>query len=314
VIAVVIASHGRALRLRWLLNALETQAVPFEGVVVHDYDARERARLLDTHPLVVSSAVRLIAIPPGTGSPAGQRNIGWRATRAPLVAFIDDDCRPETDWLRALEAVAYERPGAVLQGATRPDPWERELMAAPHVRTMTITPPTTRLQTCNVLYPRALLERLGGFDEGAVVGEDVDLGLRARAAGAQVAAVPDALVNHAVEAFTLPGIVRQNWKWRHLPWLLARHPEMRRECTWGLFWERRRAWLALALAGALGSRVWRPLAVLALPYLRALLERRGRSLVGRAVAVAEVPGQVAVDVAELGTYAAGSLRYRTPVL
>jgi GT2 family glycosyltransferase len=315
-VGVVIASHGRALRLRWLLNALEEQraAGSFEVVVVHDYEPAERARLLDDHPLVRTGAARLLAIARGSGSPARQRNLGWRAARASLIAFTDDDCRPEPEWLAALVAAAHAHPGAIVQGATRPDPFEQDVMAAPHIRTLTVTPPTSRAQTCNILYPRAVLEALGGFDEHAVVGEDVDLALRARAAGVALAAAPAAVVHHAVEAFTLPGIVRQNWKWRHLPWLLARHPELRRECRLGVFWVPRHGRLALAAAGMAAARAHPALALLGLPYAAEALSRRGPGARAHAVALAELPGQACADAAELATYAIGSARHRTLVL
>jgi len=315
-VSVVVASHGRALRLRWLLNALEEQAGagPFEAVVVHDYGDAERARLLDDHPLVRAGVARLLAIAPGSGSPARQRNLGWRAATAPIVAFTDDDCRPDRGWLAALLAAARAHPGAVVQGATRPDPFERDVLAAPHIRTLTVEPPTTRAQTSNILYPRALLEVLDGFDERAIVGEDVDLGVRARAAGAALLPAPGAVVYHAIEAFTLPGIVRQNWKWRHLPWLLRRHPELRRECDAGVFWVRRHGWLALAVAGLAAGRANGALRLLCLPYLAAALSRRGRGPRAVAVALAELPGQAAVDAAELATYAIGSARHGTLAL
>src|SRR4051794_29031345 len=103
-ISVVVASHARPLRLRWLLNALEAQNLPaerWELVVVHDYDESTAARILDDHPLALAGRLRHQAIAPGTGSPARQRNLGWREARAPLVAFVDDDCRPERGWLGA---------------------------------------------------------------------------------------------------------------------------------------------------------------------------------------------------------------------
>ena len=79
-VAVVVPSHGRALRLSWLLNALEEQTFEdFEVVVVHDYAAAEP---FQRHPLVASGRARLVAIPPGTGSPGRQRNLGWRAAGA----------------------------------------------------------------------------------------------------------------------------------------------------------------------------------------------------------------------------------------
>ena len=65
---------------------------------------------------------------------------------------------------------------------------------------MHIDPVGPYAQTCNILYPRELLERLDGFDESAVAGEDVGLSLRARARGVESSARPDAIVNHAVES------------------------------------------------------------------------------------------------------------------
>jgi len=315
--SVVVASHARPLRLRWLLNALEEQtlgAERWEAVVVHDYDAATAARVVAEHPLARAGRLRHRAIAAGTGSPARQRNLGWREARGALVAFTDDDCRPEPGWLAALVAAAERAPGQVVQGRTRPDPLERDVFAAPHVRTLGVDPPGRFAQTANILYPRDLLERLGGFDEQAVTGEDLDLSLRARAAGARVLGAPDALVNHAVEALTLPGMVRSAYKWRYLAYVLARHPELRRECTLGVFWEPEHLEVLLALAAAIGARRRPGLALLALPWLRREGRRRGTRPVDRLVAAAELPGRAAQELAEVATMAAGSVRFRTLVL
>src|SRR5439155_22792684 len=97
-------------------------------------------------------------------------------------------------------AAAGETPGAVVQGATRPDPEEEVvLVAAPHGRSRRLEPPTPGVEACNAVYPRSLLERLGGFDEALAAG-DRDLGLRARENGAEVVAEPRALVHAAVHA------------------------------------------------------------------------------------------------------------------
>src|SRR5687768_10147356 len=124
-VSVVVASHGRHLRLRWLLNALEEQTLDrarWEVIVVHTYDDRTAARVLDSHPLNEAGVLRQMSVEPGTGSPSKQRNIGWRAARAAVIAFTDDDCRPEADWLERLLAAAEKAPDAVVQGRTRPDP------------------------------------------------------------------------------------------------------------------------------------------------------------------------------------------------
>jgi len=316
-LSVVVASHARPLRLRWLLNALEEQTLPtdsWELIVVHGYDAAAAARFLGDHPLAAAGALREIGPPAGGGVPARQRNVGWRAAAGELVAFTDDDCRPEPDWLERLLAAAERHPAAVVQGATRPDPLEHDVFAAPHVHTLRVDPPGRFAQTCNILYPRALLERLGGLDERAVVGEDIDLSLRAREQGAALRGAPDAVVNHAVEAHVLPAFVRRNLRWRHLAYLVKRHPGLRRDCLLGVFWKAGHLRVALALAGLAGSARRPALAALALPYVLPELGRRGARPVDVAVAVLELPGRAANELAELGAMAAGSVRHRTLLL
>ena len=313
----MVASHGRHLRLRWLLNALEEQTLDrglWDVVVVHDYDPATAERVIDRHPLSEAGTLRQIAIPAGTGSPARQRNLGWRAAAGELIAFTDDDCRPEPEWLERLLAAAREVPGEVVQGTTRPDPLERDVLAAPHVRSIWIDPVGPYAQTCNILYPRELLDRLDGFDERAIAGEDVGLSLRARATGAGIAPAPDAIVNHAVVSHTLPGIVRQNLKWRHLAYLANRHPEMRSEFPLGVFWDSEHLWTTAALVGLVGARWNHALLALAAPYAIRSSRRRGRAPRRRAIALAEMPGQVARQAAEVLGLAAGSLRHRTFLL
>ena len=314
--SVVVPSHGRPLRLRWLLNALEEQtfAESWEVVVVHDYDAPTAARILDDHPLTAGDRLRHIAIAPGAGSPARQRNLGWRAARGRLIAFTDDDCRPEPDWLDRLMASVRDRDADVVQGATRPDPYEHHVLAAPHVRTLLIEPVGPFMQTCNILYPRALLERLGGFDERAISGEDVDLAHRARAAGSHVVGARRAVVHHAIESHTLPGMLRENLKWRHLAYLVKRNPEVRRDLTLGHFWDVDHLAVTVGMAGLAASLRLRPLALLFLPYAVRATRRRGRGPRGTFTALAELPGQTVRQFAEVLGMAAGSVRHRTFLL
>lgn len=314
-ISVVVPSHGRLLRLRWLLNALEEQTLErrrFEVIVVHDYPEHAAMAMLRNHPLAVAGVVRDIGIDPGRASAARQRNIGWRAARARVVAFTDDDCRPEPEWLRALVAAAAQNPGAIVQGATRPDPLEHENFVGPITRSLLIEPPDPRAQTANILYPCEVLERVGGFEEALRVGEDMDLCLRARRSGARYVGADDAIVNHAVEAFTLASWYRVSSKWRHLPLMLKLQPSLRRYNTLGVFWDGRHARTLLAVLG-LAAGVLRPrAAVLAAPYLLFDgVNRRGPGLRPRLGATAELPSRFAADVIEQAIFAAGSVHYRS---
>jgi glycosyltransferase involved in cell wall biosynthesis len=318
-ITVVVPSHSRRLRLRWLLNALEEQTLEprkWEVVVVHDYPAQEARALVDEHPLAAAGVLRSVVIEPGTGSPARQRNLGWRSARTPLVAFTDDDCRPDERWLERLLDAAGRHPNAIVQGATRPDPFEVAVFAGPHVRTIHVDPPGPFGQTCNILYPRDVLERVGGFDERvpAAAGEDTDLALRARASGTSMVGAPEALVYHAIEARDLAGAVRLARKWEHVAFVVREHPEIRRAFGSRVFWRPTHRRLALALAGLIAARRFPPAMGLVLPYVWASLNRRGPSMRRRLVCAVEFPGELVVDIAEMGALVRGSVRYRTLVL
>lgn len=287
-IAVVVPSHDRPLRLRWLLNALEEQTLArhrFEVIVAHDSSGPDTAALLEGHPLAAQGVLRALHFAPGPG-PAAKRNAAWRAAAAPLVAFTDDDCRPPPEWLEGLLDVMAAHPGAIVQGATVPDPDERHLLhAAPGARSQLIEPPTIWAQTCNIGYPRALLERVAGFDERLPVasGEDTDLALRCRAAGAEVVAAPAATTYHAVDAPWLPGRVRATWRWQHLAHLVKRHPELRGSLLLGAFWKRSHVLVVVTVLGfALLHRRSPALALLAaVPWALEARPRYGSGLRGR---------------------------------
>jgi GT2 family glycosyltransferase len=316
-VSVVVASHDREGRLAVLLDALAGQTLPrerWELVVVHTYPPEVAVPLLDEHELAREGVLRQLAVDPASAKPSVQRNAGWRAARGELIAFTDDDCRPEPDWLERLVR-RYEREvGAFVQGATRPDPHDGDLIHRPHVRTLHVEPPGRFTQTCNILYERALLERVGGFDEVAITGEDIDLGIRAREAGTRLVGAPDAVVYHAVEALSLLEKIRSQAKWQHLAYVVKRHPSLREQCAMGVWWKRDHLRALIALA-ALASARRHPWALVGLvPYFQRERYRHGPNKRHQLRSTLEMPGHLVVDLAELGTFAAGSVRYRTILL
>lgn len=312
-ISVVVPSHERPVRLRWLLNALAEQTLArerFEIIVAHD-PGPDTVELLATHPI----DARAIELAPSGA--AEKRNAGWRAARAPVVAFTDDDCRPPPEWLERALAAARRHPGAIVQGATVPDPDELPLeAAAPHTHTQRIVPPNYSAQTCNILYPRELLERLGGFVEGLQSGDDTDLAARARRElGVEYIGAREVLTWHAVEPMSLRATLRGLWRWQDVPASVKRSPELREHMPMWFFWKRTHVWLGPALAGLAMARRRPAAAALALPWLiHTLPQQYGTGPRGRVRALSELPARAAIDVTEVAALAKGSLRHRTFLL
>jgi glycosyltransferase involved in cell wall biosynthesis len=308
---VVVATRDRAECLDRLLGALERQALEpasFEVVVVDDGSRDRTPELLAAR--AGESGFELRAIPgPGGRGPAAARNRGWRAATAELVAFTDDDCEPAPQWLERL--LAASGPGRIVQGLTVPNPSDRP--AGTFRRTKSIDPPTPFFQTCNIAYPRELLERLGGFDERFTgpAGEDADLGWRALEGGAEHRAEPLALVHHAVEGLDTLTYLRQATRGSETAIAYRRHPGLRRAATYRrIFWNRAQARLLLAIAALLLARRMPVAALLATPYVKGLLGR-ARSEAGTPTVALIL---VAYDFLHLGTSLRASMRHRILVL
>jgi GT2 family glycosyltransferase len=308
---VVVPTRDRPAGLAALLDALDRQTLPrrlFEIVVVADGPAANGAAA------PADGRIDRALQHERSLGPATARNTGWRASGGALVAFVDDDCRPEPGWLEAGLRAHEGTPWALVQGRTRPEPDEEHLLRHPRARSIRVDRLGPFFETCNIFYPRELLERVGGFDQTIPTAgaEDTDLALRSLEAGAAAVFAPEALVNHAVHEFTLPGALRFTWRWRTMVRLVKRHPGLRAAFPWhGRIWRETHARLILALLGLALARRRPAFAVWVLPYLT---YRRGWSPRALAETLRELPGELAVDSAELAVLAAASARHRCLLL
>jgi GT2 family glycosyltransferase len=184
-------------------------------------------------------------------------------------------------------------------------------LRSPFSRTQEIRAVGPLYETCNIFYPRDLLERLEGFAEDLFkmpAGEDTDLAWRALARGAAAVYAPDALVHHAVLVDGPVGTLRHALRWRTGMTVYARHPGLRRaHLRRGLFWSPTHEQLVLFAVGVMLRRRSRLLALLLCrPYLTRLLWRRTGPLLA--------PYILLVDLVEIGSVATGAARSRVLVI
>ncbi|MEA2483543.1 MAG: hypothetical protein QOC55_1490 [Thermoleophilaceae bacterium] len=318
-VSIVVPTHNRAGRLRALLASLSQQdGPPFEVIVVDNASS-------DATLEAVADAdeaglhVRAMHLPRPLG-PAVARNRGWRSARGALVVFTDDDVVARPGWLAALAAAHARDREAVVQGRTEPDPRELPRLSA-FARSQSASGPGPWFQTCNIAYPKALLERLAGFDESfwEAAGEDTDLGWRAIEAGARVIYEPSAVNWHAVHEPGAWKLIRSTQKWRLGVRNVARHPGLRAALHHRLFWKPSHERLLLGAAGmAVAARLARSspaagtaaAAAAVTPYLAVQRSQHG-SYAGTAGAL---PAHVALDAAEIFAMLRGSVEARTLVL
>ena len=310
-----MATHNRRERLIAMLDSLRAQTLGrdrFEVIVVDDASSDGTPEELQRQAARGDLDLQVIRREKG-GGPAVARNEGWHAARAALVAFTDDDCVAVPGWLEAGLAAHAEHPQAFLQGPVGPIPSEVERRGAT-ARTVVVESLGPYYQTCNVFYPRALLEELGGFDEQfpAPGGEDTDLAWRALEEDVPAVWVPEAAVHHAVNELGIDGLLRLARRWAPSMEVYVRHPELREQVfNHRVFWKPQHYMLFRALiALALPRRLRSFSLLLAWPYLMYLV-KPGRQDGGGPLSA---PVIALYDVVEMGAVARWALKRRRLIL
>jgi glycogen(starch) synthase len=206
-VSVVISTYNRAAGLRNTLDGLRRQTYDdFEVIVVNGPSTDDTAAVLEAIPDVRSLSCADTHL-------SRSRNIGIAASAGDVVAFIDDDAIPESNWVAGLAAaygddtvggaggLVFDHTGAALQyrysvsdrtGRTRFDcvpPLDRYLGAG--------ADPFLYLQGTNCSFRRDVLAEIGGFDDEIEYNlDEVEVCLQVIDTGRRLVALDGAAVHH----------------------------------------------------------------------------------------------------------------------
>jgi len=154
----------------------------------------------DETPKIVRSFERVNCIRERGRGPGAARNAGWRAAQHPLIWFIDADCVAEPDALTLLLPHMDDATvggvsgsyGIMNEHALLARLIHEEIVA----RHAAMRREVNFLATFNVLYRRAVLEQVGGFDERYAKAQDAELAFRVQEAGSRLRFEPRSRVKH----------------------------------------------------------------------------------------------------------------------
>lgn len=196
--SVIVCTRNGRERIAGCLEALRAlEGVACETIVVDDGSDDGTAEFVaERYPWV-----KLLRLDPGGLSTA--RNAGAAAASREILAFTDDDCEPDREWLLRLGRVFADGRFSAAGGPNLPPPprsWgEAVVCAAPgapsHV--MLDDAEAEHLPGCNLVVTKAAFAGIGGFDPRFhTAGDDVDFCWRLRDAGYRLGFAPGAFVWH----------------------------------------------------------------------------------------------------------------------
>jgi GT2 family glycosyltransferase len=206
-VSVVVCTHNGAATLADCLEGVAALRYPrFETIVVDDGSTDASAEIAATF------GARVISTESQGLSAA--RNTGLAAACGELVAYLDDDARPDPDWLAYL-AAGFAATGHAAIGGPNVAPAGDGAVAAcvanapgGPVHVLVSDTEAEHLPGCNMAFRREALAAAGGFDPRfRTAGDDVDLCWRLRERGETLGFHPAALVWHRRR-----GSVRRFWR------------------------------------------------------------------------------------------------------
>ena len=197
-ISVVIPTYKRPDLLAKCLDALVLQNFKpdeFEVIVVSDGPDEATRDVLKAWHRLNPLNLKYSHLSQKKG-PAAARNYGWLQAEGDLIAFTDDDCLPDTNWLQSFYASWYPGTTIALTGKTivpipdKPSDYERN----------TANLQTADFLTANCCCAKTALELTGGFDEQFSMAwrEDSDLEFKLYQQQIPIRKINDAIVVHPV--------------------------------------------------------------------------------------------------------------------
>jgi GT2 family glycosyltransferase len=181
------------------LAALRYAVDRFEVIVVDDGSAEP----VGTAVALFWNRLNVSVVRQENAGPAAARNRGVEHARGAWLAFTDDDCLPNADWLQTLACRLEKRANCVVGGRTVNALSDNLCSATSQIvvdvvyRYYNVRPEQALFfATNNLAMPQELFHKIGGFDEAFTTSEDRDFCDRCLCSGIQMIYAPECVVYH----------------------------------------------------------------------------------------------------------------------
>ncbi len=244
-VSVIVSTYNRADSLRDAIESLAAQQAgncSYEIIVVDNNSSDQTKRVVATF----NGKVRYLFEPKQGLSYA--RNAGIQQAKGQVIAFTDDDCVADPNWVASLWACFRETRALAVGGkierlwhCERPD-WLTDELLGPLIvqdlgpKRKIWDAKNRHMIGANMAFHRSIFERFGLFKEELgrkgdllIGGEDREIFRRLFESGAPIFYEPKAVIHHKVEEARLTKSYMRQWFWdigktlgHQMPWRWSR--------------------------------------------------------------------------------------------
>jgi GT2 family glycosyltransferase len=220
IVSVVIVSREKIDSLFKTIEGLANQSLPkskFEVIIVDDGSEKQDLSLLAKKFKNRFSSIRVIR-QDKCGLAAG-RNLGVKEAKSKIIAFTDNDCLPEKNWLANLLSKFNDPQVAGVEGKIITDYPKRLFTSAPeNIGGGLFT-------GANTAYKKEIIQKAGYYDEKmAFWREDSEFAFRAMKFG-KIVFASDAIVYHPLRKDSMSNSFRYLFFLRNDFFCILRHPK-----------------------------------------------------------------------------------------
>jgi GT2 family glycosyltransferase len=201
--SIIIPTYRRSDALQECVRALCRLEYPresFDVIIVDDGGDVPLEPLL----LPFSQHVRIKVLWQPNAGPAAARNFGAKQASGAFLAFTDDDCQPDPQWLRTLSSALASSTNVLVGGRTvnalTSNPYSEAsqlIIDVVYAHYNSRTQDVQFFASNNMAVSAQTFDAIGGFNAGFRTSEDRDLCDRLRVRGYALRYAPDAVIFHA---------------------------------------------------------------------------------------------------------------------
>ncbi len=220
-ISVVVSTFNRAAYLKHCIDRLlELNFDNFEIIIVNDGSTDNTGDYLDS---LKNKRIRIVNHRENLGL-SSARNSGIKAAKYNIIAFTDDDCLADKNWLRKMaEGFADDNIGFVIGQVFYITKDYKGYFPERLVRNIGAKWP----MGCNIAYQKKVFQRIGYFEDRFFKygNEDSEMAIRTIASGFSFARAADAVVFHQAMEWDIGSLLKSARNASVWPILKKKYPD-----------------------------------------------------------------------------------------